>query len=316
MNISDIFIDGSNRLRSGWRFSAFAVIYILAVVVVGSLASPILRSRDDAGAGLIEQALYLAAGYVALLIPAIAVGWFCGRVFEYLPFRALGAWFSAGWLSHFMLGLAFGGVTLLAAIAIAVTGGGLGFEWNTVEGNLVTRTLLASLIVFGIAAAFEEAVFRGYVLQTFARSGLAWFAIGMTSLFFGLAHLNNPGSNLIAILNTMLAGVWFGVAYLKTRDLWFVWGLHLIWNWMQGAVFGIEVSGLTELTRFPLLTETDTGPEWLTGGPYGLEGGLACTVALLFSAGAIWLAPFVRTSADMLTLTSPPAETASTEDHN
>src|SRR4030095_4939741 len=116
-------------------------------------------------------------------------------------------------------------------------------------------------------------------------------AIVITSIFFGAVHIRNPDAGVISTVNTILAGVWFGVAYLKTRDLWFVWGLHLMWNWMQGAFFGIEVSGITDLVSTPLLKEIDSGPVWLTGSTYGVEGGIVTTIAILVSIVSIYFLP-------------------------
>jgi uncharacterized protein len=309
MNLSDIFIDRSNKLRSGWRFAVFGVLCVPVVAVLAAASYPIVSGWSEK-TNTSWQVLSILSSPIILLIPALGVGWFCGWTLDRLPFRALGAWFTPGWFSHFALGCLIGGITLLLAVLAAAAGGGLGFSFNAeADTASIVQTLAVSMLVFGVAAASEEALFRGYPLQTFARSGLAWFAILMTSVFFGLAHFFNPNANLIAIANTMLAGVWFGVAYLKTRDLWFVWGLHLVWNWLQGAVFGIEVSGLTELTRSPVLRETDTGPAWLTGGDYGLEGGIACTAALILSAVAIHFLPIAKADEEMLTLTSPPEAT-------
>jgi len=94
-------------------------------------------------------------------------------------------------------------------------------------------------------------------------------------------------------------GVWFGIAYLKTRDLWFVWGLHLMWNWMQGAFFGIEVSGITDLVSVPLLKEIDSGPTWLTGSTYGVEGGIVTTIAIVVSMVVIYFLPWVKVSEEI-----------------
>jgi membrane protease YdiL (CAAX protease family) len=305
MNISNIFIDRSNKLRSGWRFAIFAALCVPAIAVLAAAAYPIMYGLS-AEPGTPLKAFIFMSGSIIMLIPAVGVGWFCGWTLERLPFRALGAWFTRGWFSHFAWGCLIGGLTLLVAVLAAAAGGGLSFGLNSeADSASILQTLAVSLLVFAVAAASEEVLFRGYPLQTFARSGLAWFAILMTSLFFGLAHFSNPGANLISMANTTLAGIWFGVAYLKTRDLWFVWGLHLVWNWLQGAIFGIEVSGLTEITRSPVLRETDVGPAWLTGGEYGLEGGIACTVALILSAIAIHFLPFTRPDDEMLALTSP-----------
>jgi hypothetical protein len=190
-------------------------------------------------------------------------------------------------------------------VAIAAAFGGLVFELNASFGaREIIRTLLISFAVFFVAAAAEEAIFRGYILQTFARSGLAWFAIILTAALFGAVHLGNPNSGPLSSLNTAIAGIWFGVAYLRTRDLWFVTGLHMMWNWTQGAIFGIEVSGLKEIVSVPLLREIDRGPNWLTGGEYGLEGGIATTLALLISTAAIYKMPNLRPDPELLAMTS------------
>lgn len=306
MNISSIFLDHFGRLRSGWRLAIFIAFYGLSVIVL-SAASPLLKLLGPAES-VRTQALYLTAGYAFLLVPAILVGMFCGFRLEGLPFRALGASFTPGWLNHLLWGIAAGAATLFVAVVLAVISGGLNFSMNAAETGSIIETLVASLTVFGVAAAFEEALFRGYPLQTLSRSGLAWLAIIVTSILFGLAHRDNPSANVIGIVNTMLAGVWFGVAYLKTRDLWFVWGLHLIWNWLQGAVFGIEVSGRTDITRSPVFREFDNGPAWLTGGEYGLEGGIACTGALILSIVAIHFLP-ISADSEMAELTNPPDST-------
>jgi len=103
----------------------------------------------------------------------------------------------------------------------------------------------------------------------------------------------------------VLAGVWFGVAYLKTRDLWFPWAIHLMWNWTQGSIFGIEVSGLSGVGGPSLMTEIDAGPTWLTGENYGIEGGIAAAIAILISIVAIQLLP-LKPDAELLRLTTPP----------
>ena len=77
----------------------------------------------------------------------------------------------------------------------------VGFQKIAVSGAV-------SFAIFAVAAAFEEALFRGYLLQTFARSNLAWLAILLTSVFFGAMHLGNPNATFISTANTILAGIW------------------------------------------------------------------------------------------------------------
>jgi hypothetical protein len=122
-------------------------------------------------------------------------------------------------------------------------------------------------------------------------------------MFFAFAHFNNPSANWVSVTNTALAGIWFGVAYLKTRNLWFPFGIHFVWNWLQGAVFGIPVSGITEITTAPMLQQTEKGSEFLTGGGYGVEGGFACTIALIVSTASIYFLPLLKPTEEMLALT-------------
>lgn len=222
-----------------------------------------------------------------VLYPALIVGSLCGKLLERLPFSAIGVPMTIKAGVNLVTGSLLGVITLVIAVAIPLIAGGLSFAFNAEAGAAMWNSLGMSLIVFGVAAAMEEALFRGYIFQTLTRSGYAWLAIAITAVPFGIVHLGNPNAGVISTINTVLAGVWFGLAYLKTRDLWFVWGMHWFWNWTQGSVFGIEVSGLTSITPFPLLRETDAGPTWLTGTTYGIEGSIACTVAIVVSIIAI-----------------------------
>jgi uncharacterized protein len=261
------------------------------------------------GLGVTQATAYgpfLLVNGVISLIPAILLGWLCGRVFEGLPYRALGAAFTKSWFTHFVSGCIAGAVTLSIGVATAAIFGGLSFNFDAAAGTTqLLRSLAVSFAIFAAASAFEEALFRGYILQTFARSGMAWLAIVLTSLFFGAVHLGNPNVTVLSTTNTILAGIWFSVAYLKTRDLWFVWGMHLMWNWMQGSFFGIEVSGITSISTAPLLREIDSGPAWLTGSTYGIEGGIVCTLAILASTAVIWLLPVAKPDPELHAMTSP-----------
>lgn len=303
MDLNSILFNSAGRLRSGWRFAIFLAAFILFGGLFGGIAVAILSQSPDFYTP--GSATFLTVNGILSLIPAIVIGWLCGKYLEGLPFRALGAAFTPGWLRNLIAGLLIGACSITLAVALAVVLGGLSFRFNSEHaGAAIASSFLVSLVVFIPAAAFEEAFFRGYMLQTFARAGLAWLAIGLTAIFFGIAHFGNENSGTISSINTAIAGIWFGVAYLKTRDLWFPFGLHLTWNWMQGAFFGVEVSGLTDIVAAPVLKEIDGGPAWLTGETYGIEGGIAATIALILSIVAIYFLPGLKPSDEMLAMTS------------
>lgn len=312
MNVKEIFFNQYGRLRSGWRFLIFQLFVIFLGAIIGGAAHLILQ-RLPVGYGD-SSLLFFTNQNVILLSLAILGGWLCGKFLEDLPFRALGCAFTQNWFKHLFGGLIVGAVSISIAVLIAIIFGGMRLEFNQNAGqSAILLTLSVSLVVFIVGAAAEEAYFRGYILQTFARARLAWLAIAFTSTFFAWAHFNNPSANWISITNTALAGVWFGAAYLKTRDLWFPFGIHLTWNWFQGAIFGIPVSGITELTTAPLFQQVEKGSEFLNGGSYGVEGGLAATIALILSTVLIYFLPLLRPSEEMLALTSRESEVESRE---
>jgi membrane protease YdiL (CAAX protease family) len=303
MNPKTVFFDQANNLRSGWRFLIFALAFTLAGLFVGTLTLVVLEGAFDISVR--GSARFLVINGLASLAVALVVGWLCARFLERLPFRSLGASLTPGWFVQLILGLAAGGVTFAVAAAIAMIAGGLSFIQNNDAPLLaVGSTLLISFLIFAAAAAFEEALFRGYMLQTFVRADMTLFAVLLTSTLFATVHNANPNATLLSWTNTFLAGIWFAVAYLKTRTLWMPFGLHLAWNWVQGSVFGIEVSGLKDIIQAPVLREIDNGPAWLTGGEYGVEGGLACTFGLILSTLAIYFLPVATADEDMLALTS------------
>jgi membrane protease YdiL (CAAX protease family) len=311
MTLNNIFFGTSGRLRSGWRFSVFVLGFAVTSIGIGAIGWMFFVAMPERFAP--GTSAFLVANALLSMIPALVIGWLCGKYLEGLPFKALGAWFMEGWFRHLLFGLLIGALTVAFAVAIAWVFGGLRFEFNAANSGAIAGSLVVTFVIFAVAAAFEEALFRGYVFQTFTRSGLAWLAILLTSVPFAIVHLNNPSSGLISTLNTALAGIWFGVAYLKTRDLWFVWGLHLMWNWVQGSFFGVEVSGMSEIVKAPLMNEIDSGPHWLTGQDYGIEGGIACTIALIVSSVLLNYIPALKPGDEMLALTSPESEMQQSE---
>jgi membrane protease YdiL (CAAX protease family) len=303
MQINEIFINSYGRLRSGWRLTVFLFALIFFSILLGVIFETILYYLP---LGISPDGLLrFLVPFVILLTLAILIGWLCGKYLEDLPFRALGAWFTENWLKDLGLGVLFGAASIGLAALITLISGATVFQYNASAGSAaILSTLTVSFVVFAIGAAAEEAFFRGYILQTFTRAHLILFGIAFTSLFFAYTHTKNPSANYLSFVNTALAGLWFGAAYLKTRTLWFAFGLHLAWNWVQGAILGISVSGINEITVAPVFQASNVGSTFLSGGDYGIEGGIACTIALIVSTLLIWFSPFLKPTEEMLALTS------------
>jgi len=310
MDLKQVFINSVGRLRSGWRLLIFIFVYLCLLFLLSTAArlvyaialnvapGPSLRGPGAYFENMVFRLMLLAA--------SLGAGYICTRWLEGLPWRALGLWLHLGWLRDLFVGSLIGVASLALATGIATAGGGLSF---TVSGRAallqVAQTLVFSAVLFIVAAIAEEALFRGYPLQTMTRAGLIGLGVLVTSLAFAAVHMENPNFKAgLPYLNLLLAGVWFAVAYLRTRSLWFPLGIHWAWNWALGSLFGLPVSGINDLAPHPLLHGTNLGPAWLTGGSYGIEGGLACTITLVVSTIFIWRTRLVSASPEMHILTS------------
>jgi membrane protease YdiL (CAAX protease family) len=307
MEIRQIFINRAGRLRSGWRVLVFVLLYtfVLFLVTTGVRVLYVLSTYlwpNMVLLGNLEDLVYR----MSLLLAALGAGFFCTRILEGLPWRALGLSCHQGWLRDLLVGSAIGSISLAFATAIAAAAGGLRFTFaGPAMVGAIGRTLLLSAILFIVAALAEEALFRGYPLQTLTRASLVSLGILVTSVPFAAIHLRNPNvAQGFTFVNTALAGVWFAIAYLRTRSLWFPLGIHWAWNWTQASLFGLPVSGITSIAPHPLLNGTDLGPSWLTGGSYGIEGGLACTATLVISTLFIWRTRLLTTTDELKILTS------------
>lgn len=287
----DIFLNRHGRLRSGWRLAIFCAAYFanLGALYATIGAMFVLFNVSNPNARLSGTLGYLLQSFM-LFSTALVIGWACGRLFEDLPLRALGWARHRGWLRDLLLGTLVGVVSLLVAALIVTVFRGFQFSIApTVSSVAFVKTFFGSAVIFILAAAAEEMLFRGYPLQTMMRALPFLVAVIPSSVLFAYVHLDNPNVAWgFTFINTTLAGFWLAVAYLRTRSLWFPLGLHWAWNWAMGALLGLPVSGITSLTRAPLFRATDNGPAWLTGGAYGIEGGAACTVALIISTIFIW----------------------------
>ncbi len=149
------------------------------------------------------------------------------------------------------------------------------------------------LVGFLIQGMSEEVMCRGYLMVSVSRKNALLLAVLTNSVVFGLLHLMNPGFGLLPFANIVLFGILESVYVLKRGDLWGASAIHSLWNFFQGNVFGISVSG-TGTGASPLAAAFTEGHELLNGGAFGLEGGLVVT--LVISAATLLMLFFLPTN--------------------
>jgi hypothetical protein len=159
------------------------------------------------------------------------------------------------------------------------------FAWETQPLSQVIFGLASILFTYLIVGWSEELLSRGYWLQNISAGLNLFLGVLISSFLFALAHVANPNSSLLALVNITAGGAFLAFAYLRTRQLWLPIGIHIGWNFFQGPVFGFPVSGTGP---FVLIRHTVTGPELLTGGAFGPEAGLIILPVIALGAALVY----------------------------
>ena len=137
--------------------------------------------------------------------------------------------------------------------------------------------LILSIILFIMVALGEEIAFRGFILRNLLKSYSSKKALLISAMIFAVFHSFNPNMSGIAYINLFLSGIFLGLPYLLTKNLWFSIALHFSWNFFQ-AIFGFNVSGQNS---FSVINIGIAQNNIFNGGEFGFEGSIFCIVALL-----------------------------------
>ena len=213
------------------------------------------------------------------LASVVLATWIVLRKIEHLPWSAVGLGRDALNPRAIVGGTLLGGLTIGIASLVLLAGHMLRID-RTIDGSWWGEAGHAVMVLLP-AAFFEELFIRGYLFSLLRRMGGWRVALIVTSVVFGLLHLGNPGADAESILAVTVAGFFLGAILLATRSLYAAGAAHFAWNWVMAGAFHIPVSGIQSPDVDYRTVET--GPDWLTGGSWGPEGGVAA-VAIMFVA--------------------------------
>ena len=290
MYFKEIFVNKYSELRVGWRLGAFVVLLTALVILFGAPLQ-ILKVRGDLYGRLATLAATLGASYIMT------------RFVNKKPFGAIGLLFHAGVFTEFGIGCLLGFLMMSGIFLVEILSGFVHLEWGGLPILRCVWVVLWALLGFSVAAFLEETLFRGYFFQTLIQWITFLPATLILAVAFAWSHVANPHSTAFSLINVGLAGIWLSIAYFKTRSLWLPFGLHFSWNFTQTTIYAFPTSGIS----FPedrLMNLTQSGPEWITGGAFGPEGGILATLALVASTWYILKSKRVRTPEGIITLDS------------
>jgi membrane protease YdiL (CAAX protease family) len=166
------------------------------------------------------------------------------------------------------------------------------FGMYRIEGLNPLSYMIPAAAMAVKSSVFEELLFRGVLFRSVEAMAGSWIAIIVSSLVFGLLHLLNPDATIAgAVYIAIEAGLLLAAAYLVTRRLWMAIGYHMLWNYVQSAVFSGIVSGGVSLPG--LFQAKIEGPSFFTGGTFGMEQSVFALV-LCTLTGAVMLVIAMR----------------------
>lgn len=258
------------------RIVIFVVLFASLSLVTGAAAHFLGLGKSSPA---LQQAFmqFVLRAVIPLIAYVILVKWI-----ERRPINELAP---AKLIPHGLIGLLFGLMLFSAVVGVLYLLG----RYH-VTGTNPNAPWLVAVLVVGLGAGIgEEIMFRG-VLFRMAEEGLGtWAALIISALFFGAVHMGNAGATLWSSAAIAIeAGLLFGMLYHVTRSLPICMGLHAAWNFAQGTIYGIPVSG-TKADGW--LVSTRSGPDWLSGGVFGAEASVIalslcslCTLLLIVVA--------------------------------
>jgi membrane protease YdiL (CAAX protease family) len=271
-----IFLDRYGTVRPGWKILIFV---LLAVAFVFGFTAP-FRLLDPQGdeAGLdwiIRVVVPVMAVPGVLLASYLSTRWLNRK-----PFAAVGLWLHHRAAAEILWGCLLGFLMMAFIFFALYAGGFVQIGFRSIGATGIAGVVVSAALLFAAGAMVEEVVFRGYPFQTLIQGITLLPAVILMAVLFSAAHLTNPNTSLFGIVNIGLAAIWLSFAYLKTKGLWLPFGLHFGWNFSQTTIFAFPTSGV-EFAEYKLFSTVVTGPEWLTGGAFGPEGGALATVTLI-----------------------------------
>jgi uncharacterized protein len=255
---------GAMGLRAGWR----ALGFIAFCVVVESQAGYVLRAEHKVfGAGETPGGTLFEKGvlFLCLLLFTVIVG-----AFEHRSLADYGLPLQRIFGRDFWAGALWGFGILSANIVLMVLLHGYSFGTIALPGAAIVKYALlwaAACLAVGIA---EEFAFRGYLQYTLTCGIGFWSAAVVTSILFGLTHLDVPGEPWQAIANIAVLALFLCMALRRTGNLWFAIGSHMAFDW--GLVFFYSIGVAS--THRSLFNASLHGKTWITGGAAGPEGNI------------------------------------------
>jgi membrane protease YdiL (CAAX protease family) len=185
-------------------------------------------------------------------------------------------------VTEYLLGLVFGAAMFAVVWGICLVTGTVDCRGISTNISPLIAVFFLGFLVQGMS---EEVFSRGFMMQSLSIRYAGIVAVVINAVFFAAMHLGNNEVSFLSIFNIFLFGVFASLYMWKRGNIWGIAAFHSAWNFTQGNLLGVRVSG-GNFGPSVLETVSDPSGALINGGGFGMEGGLACT--LVFVAGIVF----------------------------
>jgi hypothetical protein len=263
----------------GWLKSLLFIPLLVFSQIFGILVLLLLGyDLTEISSNVMNESVMIVIEYSGLFIVIIMI-WLFMKFIDKQPLIEIG-FQTQGRLKEINYGILFGLFIMSFAFVFLSAIGEIVFLSYSLDFNQI----LLSIALFIGVSFFEEIIFRGYMLKNLLESFNPFVALLISSLFFSLIHASNPNVTSLGLCNIFLAGIFLGVSYVFTKNLWFPIALHFSWNFFQ-AMFGFKVSGLDSYSIIEFMIPYNN---MINGGEFGFESSILSIIVLFIGTIIIW----------------------------
>lgn len=263
-------------------YSGIKITFFIAYYYIFQLVFLLLVNQRDPN----DYTFNVLAKFISVI--ALVIGFVFVKVFEKRYPHQYGIILSKKSGKNFLIGLLLGAISIII-IAFMLFATNNARMTNSIDKPMFSIGTLYTLIIFILVGIDEEVLIRGYVVHTLGRYNNKYVIYIVPAIIFSALHLMNPSVSVIGLINIVLIGVLFTYMTLKTKNILMAVGFHITWNFFQGGFFGFNVSGTTLWDSvYPVEMINNN---ILTGGNFGLEGGILTTILSFIMILIVYLLP-------------------------
>lgn len=290
-----------NELWAGWKIAivmavffaitlalsiGFSIVYGIMAVARNGQVDSVMLAQELMNSSLFNSIAGIMQN-IAIIIPVVLF-W---KLLDKKPLSDMGFPSVKYGLIDFIYGLVLGAVTISITFVVLLLSGQIIVENGFMNPNF-SWTLLLELVLMTFVGFGEEMFSRGYCMSVLRRSNI-FIVFIVPNLIFTLLHISNNHFSYIPLINIFLVGILFSLMFEKRGSIWMPIGYHITWNYFQGSIFGLPVSGnsMNGLYTSKLISENI-----FNGGGFGPEGGLLVTLLMVVSIALFCLMPRKKTA--------------------